>query len=72
MAFIDQVEVADASGELAQVYEKIGATRGGVANVLKVQSLHPESLDKHFDFYKSIMFSKSPLSRRSATKSGGR
>lgn len=34
-----------------------------MAEVHKIQSLHPESVMKHMDLYMEIMFSKSPLSR---------
>lgn len=63
MAFIKTIEHEDADGELKLIYDDIVAKRGKLAEVLKIQSLNPESIVKHMDFYMSIMYSKSPLSR---------
>ena len=62
-AGIQVIDPSDAKDKLAQVYESIGAKKGPVANILKVQSLHPEGLQKHSEFYRTIMFGASPLSR---------
>jgi alkylhydroperoxidase family enzyme len=53
----------DAEGDLARTYQEIGATRGGVAHILQIQSLHPKALKAHFDLYRALMFGASPLSR---------
>jgi alkylhydroperoxidase family enzyme len=34
-----------------------------LANILAVQTLHPEALEEHHALYRAIMFGKSPLSR---------
>ncbi len=34
-----------------------------LANILAVQTLHPEALEGHRAYYRAIMFGKSPLSR---------
>lgn len=57
---IEMINYEDAEGKLKEVYDKLG---GRVANILKVHSLFPQSLETHLDFYKTVMFGKSPLSR---------
>ncbi|MFQ5529706.1 MAG: carboxymuconolactone decarboxylase family protein [Gemmatimonadota bacterium] len=34
-----------------------------LAHILELQSLHPEALEAHRAFYRTIMFGNSPLSR---------
>lgn len=63
MARIETIAPEHASGELAQVYTDIERTRGKIAEVHKIQSLHPASLRDHMSLYMSVMFSRSPLSR---------
>lgn len=60
LARIRFVEPAEAEGKLAEIYKKFG---GSLPNILKVHSLHPRSLQAHFDYYRAIMFGRSPLSR---------
>lgn len=63
MSWIDEIDVADAEGRLAEVYGELTEKRGKIANILKVHSLHPEALANHTDLYMTIMFGKSGLSR---------
>lgn len=63
MSHILSISEADASGELAALYEQMNDASGRVANILKVQSLSPRTLAAHFAFYRELMFGKSPLSR---------
>lgn len=60
MSRIELIHEDQADGKLKEVYEKLG---NRVANILKVHSLFPESLEAHLNFYRTIMFGKSPLSR---------
>jgi|SRR5437667_7207091 len=62
-AWIRQIEEADAEGELRRVYEEIRVKRGRVSNVMKAQSLDPESIKLHLDLYVHLMFGKSTLDR---------
>jgi alkylhydroperoxidase family enzyme len=57
---IQLIHEAEAEGLLQEIYQKLG---NRVANILKVHSLFPESLETHLQFYRTIMFGKSPLSR---------
>jgi uncharacterized peroxidase-related enzyme len=60
MAWIEVIDEKDAEGPLAAIYESLG---GKLDNILKIHSLHPESLDAHMALYKNIMFGRSPLGR---------
>lgn len=62
-AWIRTVEPADAEGELAEAYGRLGG-RDGVARVIGVHSLHPAGMEEHVGLYRSLMFGRSPLSRR--------
>ncbi|PSR04695.1 MAG: peroxidase [Bacteroidetes bacterium SW_11_45_7] len=63
MAHINVIEPEDADGELKQIYNDLIQKRGKLAEVHKIQSLNPESIVRHMDFYMTIMFGKSPLKR---------
>jgi len=63
MAYINVIEPEDADGELKQIYNNLIEKRGKLAEVHKIQSLNPESIVRHMDFYMTIMFGKSPLKR---------
>ncbi len=63
MSWIQEIEVTDAEGKLAEVYAELLASRGKVANILQVHSLNPNAMASHLDLYMSIMFGKSGLSR---------
>ena len=63
MAWIDVIHEDDAEGALKEVYSQIIQSRGKVANILKVHSLKPESLQAHMDLYMSIMYRPSGITR---------
>lgn len=63
MPWIDEVAPEAANGALADVYGTIAGVAGSVANILTVQSLHPEALRDHYTLYRTLMFGTSPLSR---------
>jgi len=63
MAWIDEINSDDVDGRLAEVYEDLIASRGKVANIMKVHSLNPEAMSRHLDLYMAIMFERSGLSR---------
>ena len=50
-------------GKLKSIYGDLEKNRGGVAEVLKLHSLNPESMQNHVDLYMTLMFKKSPLKR---------
>jgi uncharacterized peroxidase-related enzyme len=63
MSWIEEIEVTEAEGRLAEVYAELLEKRGKIANILQVHSLNPNALASHVDLYMSIMFGKSGLSR---------
>ncbi len=63
MPFIKVIQPENATGELTSIYEDLISSRGKLAEVHKIQSLHPESIVKHMDLYMELMYGKSPLRR---------
>jgi alkylhydroperoxidase family enzyme len=63
MSLIRTIDEQDAEGALRQLYDRLSGPDGKVANILKVQSLSPATLDTHYAFYRTLMFGRSPLSR---------
>lgn len=61
-AWIPAIEPADATGELAAVYGRLGY-RERAPRIVGVQSLHPAGLEGHIRLYRALMFGRSPLSR---------
>ncbi|MFZ3579553.1 carboxymuconolactone decarboxylase family protein [Virgibacillus sp. DJP39] len=61
VARIQMIESEYAEGKLKELYDQFN---GKMANILKVHSLNPNSLEAHFNYYKVIMFGKSPLPRK--------
>ncbi len=62
MAYIRTIAEAEATGELARLYKRVGNPDGSVDNVMKVHSLNPASLRTHFEMYQAAMHEPSPLS----------
>ncbi len=63
MAWIKQINEDEAKGKLQKVYNKISEKRGKLANIMKVHSLDPVTMQNHLNLYLSIMFNKSGLNR---------
>ena len=63
MAWIKVIDVADAEGSLREAYEEVASARGQVGNILKVHSLHPETMTAHLGLYRELMFGPSDLTR---------
>ncbi|MFO8129017.1 MAG: peroxidase-related enzyme [Bacteroidales bacterium] len=63
MPFIQIIEPEEAHGNLKDIYNAILKSRGKIAEIHKIQSLHPESITAHMGLYMSIMFGRSPLRR---------
>ena len=63
MAWIKTIGPEDASGELKNEYMRAAARAGKVFNILKVQSLNPETLHASIDLYLAAMHGPSGLSR---------
>ena len=63
MAWIRMIPEEEATGPLAELYEKYREPWGGVDNILKVHGLNPRSMKAHFELYVALMAGKSDLSR---------
>lgn len=64
MAWIKIIEPEQATGLLKKLYNQITQrTKGDVANILKVHSLHPDAMAAHLNLYETIMFGESGLTR---------
>lgn len=63
MSWIEEVDISEAEGRLAEIYAELLEKRGKVANILKVQSLNPAAMGSHLDLYMTVMFGHSGLSR---------
>ncbi|GAB4286066.1 MAG: peroxidase-related enzyme [Ignavibacteriaceae bacterium] len=63
MPFIKVIEENDASGRLKEIYNEVKQKRGKLSNILKIQSLLPETIYGHLAFYTSVMFSGTALNR---------
>lgn len=63
MSWIEEIELEDADGRLAEIYAELVEKRGKVSNILKVHSLNADAMQNHLDLYMTIMFGKSGLSR---------
>lgn len=63
MAFIKTIEPEDADDILKGIYDDLKKSRGKIAEVHKIQSLHPKSIMAHMELYMEIMYRQSPLSR---------
>jgi uncharacterized peroxidase-related enzyme len=63
MPWIRIIEPDDASGELKAEYDKAVERAGKVFNILKIQSLNPQTLRASTDLYLAAMKAPSGLSR---------
>jgi len=63
MSWIEEIEVSEAEGKLAEMYAALIKQRGKISNILKVHSLNPDAMGDHLDLYMTLMFGKSGLSR---------
>ena len=63
-AWIDVIPEQDAEGLLRELYEKEWDKQHNlVDNILKVHSLHPETLRAHIDLYRTVMYGRSAITR---------
>lgn len=64
MPYIKVIEEDKAEGKLKEIYRDIIGSRGKLSNIMQIQSLSPEAMKDHLKLYKTIMFTKSNLSRK--------
>jgi uncharacterized peroxidase-related enzyme len=63
MSWIETIQPDEATGELKIEYEQAIKRAGKVFNILKVQSLNPETLRASMHLYLATMYGRSGLSR---------
>ncbi len=63
MSWIRTVQEEDAEGLLAEIYEETRAKAGRVVNLVKIQSLRPETMSIARKLYKHMMESPGGLSK---------
>lgn len=63
MTWIKTIEPEDAAGELRKEYSTAVKRAGKVFNILKIQSLNPETLRASMSLYLATMHAPSGLSR---------
>ncbi len=64
MSYIETIFPGDATGSLKKTYQVVLNSRGTVANIMQISSLHPQALAGHVDLYRALMYDpKSPLTR---------
>lgn len=63
MAWIKIIDEPEGASPLRAVYDRERGQAGEVANILKIHSLAPPTLDGHLALYKSVMHRPGPLSR---------
>lgn len=63
VAAIRTIAESDATGPLAELYQRLADPSGRVPNILKIQSSSPSTLETHYAFYRALMFGPGPLTR---------
>ena len=63
MAWIKTIDQDEADEELQKIYEQLVKKRGKIANILKIHSLLPKTMNDHMKLYTHIMFNKSSIPR---------
>jgi alkylhydroperoxidase family enzyme len=63
-AWIETIPESEAVGLLRELYDKEwDKQHNRVDNILKVHSLHPETLHAHVDLYRTVMYGRSGITR---------
>ncbi len=63
IAWIETIPEAAARGDLKRAYQRAGEPgRDHVDHIMKIHSLHPQSLIDHLHLYKTLMAGEGPLS----------
>jgi len=63
MAWIEVISPEAAAGLLKKVYAEAVRRAGRVFNITSIMSQNPKALKGSMDFYRTLMFASSPLSR---------
>ena len=63
MTFIRTIDLESATGLLKKIYDDAIRRAGKIWNILKLQSINPQTLRSSLGFYTTTMHSESALSR---------
>lgn len=63
MAWIETIDVEEATGDLAGAYARLMDSRGRISNIMSAQSLDPRAMEAHLDLYLAVMFGRSAVTR---------
>jgi hypothetical protein len=63
MAFIKYVTYDDAPPNLKKIYDRYGGRDKPPANIIRISSVNPPSMEGHVALYRGIMSPRSDLSR---------
>ena len=63
MPYIDMIPLKRATGLLKKQYEAALARAGRIWGIVSIMSLNPRAMKDSLDFYKTLMYGPSPLSR---------
>lgn len=63
MSWINTISEKDASGSLARIYEETRAKTGRVINLVRIQSLRPDTMAIGRDLYRHLMDGPGGLTR---------
>jgi len=63
MAWIPYIPKDEASGLLAELYDKYSDEGGALDHILRIHSLNPRSMRDHMELYSHLMRGRSPLTR---------
>jgi uncharacterized peroxidase-related enzyme len=55
VTWIETIEPEDAEGKIADLYQRVRNTDGGVDNILQAHSLRPSTLEGHMSLYKAVL-----------------
>jgi uncharacterized peroxidase-related enzyme len=64
MPWVRTVAEDTASSALREIYERVRARAGFIANIAKVQSMRPKTMTHGFDLYCQIMDDPTGISKR--------
>jgi uncharacterized peroxidase-related enzyme len=63
VAYIEQIDPSQATGEVEGFYDLFADVPGGVPDIMKVMSLRPEAMRATRGLYRPVLFSESGLTR---------
>ena len=63
MPYIDIIPLKRATGLLKKQYEAALGRAGRIWRIVSIMSLNPRAMKTSLDFYKTLMYGPSPLSR---------